>query len=119
VGYQILTRALTPAAGFESPVENIRFDRVGVSGEAPRIVYAPGSGIPYYGRRVTRFLYVATNTFEDGVARPGFWDSSALPPGDYVVRVWAKDIRGNVAIANRDLPVTIMANAAARDLRHP
>jgi sugar lactone lactonase YvrE len=107
IGYQVLTPDLTPAPGFEAPVETLRFDRLGVSADAARLVYGPGSGIPYYGRRVTRFLYVATNTFDAGVAAEAFWDTTALPPGDYVLRIWARDIRGNVAVANRDLRVTV------------
>lgn len=110
IGYQILKPDLKTAPGFETPVQTLRFDRLG-SSEAARLVYAAGSGIPYYGRRMTRFLYVATNTFEDGVAHEGFWDTSALPPGDYVVRVWARDIRGNAAVANRDLRVTVTSGA--------
>ena len=65
-----------------------------------------GSGIPFYGNRRTRFLYVVTNTLRDGVAARGFWDTTELPPGDYILRIWAADINGNVATANRDLPVT-------------
>jgi hypothetical protein len=108
VGYQVLNRDLTPVPGFDAPIETLRFDRLGTSSDAARIVYAPGSGIPYYGRRVTRFLYVATNTFENGVAAQAAWDTSTLPPGDYVLRVWVRDIRGNVAMANRDVPVTVV-----------
>ena len=108
VGYQVLNRNGSPAPGFDLPRETIRFDRLTTDPEAARMVFAPGSGIPFYGRRVTRFLYVATNTFRDGLASPGFWDSTLLPPGDYIVRALAADIRGNLAIANRDLPVTVV-----------
>ena len=111
LGYQILRADGTPAAGFESPRETIRFDRIAVSADAARLVYASGSGIPFYGRRVTRFLYTVTNTFRDGIATEGFWDTTALAPGDYVVRIHAADIRGNTALANRDLPVTIVPAA--------
>ena len=31
-----------------------------------------------------------------------------LPPGDYIVRVRAADFSGNIAMAHRDLPVTIV-----------
>ena len=88
----------TPAPGFETPVETIRFDRLG-SPEAPRLVYAPGSGIPFYGQRRTRFLYQVTTTFRDGTAAPGSWDTSSLEPGDYTLRVYARDFSGNEAIA--------------------
>ena len=108
VGYQVLNRDGSPAPGFDAPRETIRFDRLIPRGDAARTVYAPGSGIPFYGRRVTRFLYVATNTFRDGQAAADYWDTALLPPGDYTVRAIVSDIRGNVAIANRDLPVTVM-----------
>ena len=65
-----------------------------------------------YGNRRTRFLYVITNTLRDGVAARGFWDTTELPPGDYILRIWAADINGNVATANRDLPVTIQRDVA-------
>jgi sugar lactone lactonase YvrE len=109
LGYQVLNADGSPAEGFETPLDTIRFDRLASGSDAPRLVYAPGSGIPFYGRRVTRFLYVVTNTLRDGQASAGFWDTSRLPPGDYTLRVRAADIRGNEAIANRDVPVTIAA----------
>jgi sugar lactone lactonase YvrE len=108
MGYQILHRDGSPAPGFEAPADTIRFDQLAAAPDAARLVYAPGSGIPHYGRRVTRFLYIVTNTLRDGIARPGYWDTTLLPPGDYIVRARAADIRGNVAVANRDLPVTIV-----------
>ena len=108
LGYQILTRNGAPAAGFEAVRRTIRFDRLAPDADAARLVYLHGSGIPFYGRRRTRFLYVVTNTFRDGRAVEGFWDTAMLPPGDYVVRVHAADFSGNTAAANRDLPVTVM-----------
>ena len=41
------------------------------------------------------------------MASRGVWDTTLLPPGDYLVRVWAADINGNVATVNRDLPVIV------------
>jgi hypothetical protein len=70
-------------------------------------VYASGSGIPFYRRGRTRFLYVVTNTMRGGAASRGFWDASALPPGDYTLRILACDINGNEAVRNRDVRVTI------------
>jgi sugar lactone lactonase YvrE len=107
LGYQVLNRNGTPTPGFEAVLETLRFDRMSADPNAARLVYAPGSGIPFYRGRRTRFLYLVTNTFQHGVASPGSWDTSTLPPGDYVVRAWARDASGNEAIANRDLPVTI------------
>jgi DNA-binding beta-propeller fold protein YncE len=107
LGYQVLERDGTPAAGFEEPRHTLRFDRMSADPATVRLVYAPGSGIPFYGQRRTRFLYIVTNTFRNGMASPGWWDTTALTPGDYTLRIRAADINGNVAIARRDLPVTI------------
>jgi sugar lactone lactonase YvrE len=107
LGYQILEQDGTPVPGFEAPRETIRFDQLPADPDAPSIVYASGSGIPFYGRRATHFLYVVTNSLLDGHASKGVWDPSALAPGTYVIRVTARDISGNEAIAGRDLKVNV------------
>lgn len=107
LGYQILTADGQPLAGFERPRETIEFDRLALQPDAAALVYAPGSGIPFYRGRRTRFLYIVTNTFRAGAAAEGFWDTSSLAPGTYVVRIHARDVRGNEAIANRDLRVVV------------
>ena len=107
LGYQVLGDAGAPAAGFGSPRDSIVFNRLSMAPEAPRVVFAPGSGIPFYGRRSTRFLYTVTNTFRDGVAAAGVWDTRDLPPGPYTLRIHAADVRGNEAVANRDLLVLV------------
>jgi sugar lactone lactonase YvrE len=112
LGYEVLHPDGRRAAGFESVGDSIRFDRLALDPGAARLVYAPGSGIPFYGSRVTRFRYTVTNQFHSGTAHEGVWDTSRLPPGDYILRVWAADIRGNKAVANRDLPITIEVAAA-------
>jgi hypothetical protein len=111
LGYQILNRDGSPVAGFESAHRTLRFDRLSIDPRAATLAYAPGSGIPFYRGRRTRFLYVVTNTLRDGTAAPGAWDTAALPNGDYIVRAWAADIRGNTALANRDVAVTIVNGA--------
>jgi sugar lactone lactonase YvrE len=105
LGYQVLHPDGTPVEGFAEPRHTLRFDRLSTQPDAPRLVYAPGSGIPFYGQRRTRFLYIVTNTFKDGVAAAGAWDTTALPPGDYLLRVHAADAAGNET--RRDLAVTI------------
>jgi sugar lactone lactonase YvrE len=111
VGYEILDAKGQPVPGGEEGIERLRFDRLLPGPEAPRLVYAPGSGIPFYGRRVTRFLYSATSSFRGGIAENGFWDTRALAPGPYTVRIRATDVRGNMAVANRDLPVIVLPPA--------
>jgi hypothetical protein len=107
LGYQVLDANGSPMPGFESVRHTISFDRLALDADAPRLVYEPGSGIPFYGQRRTRFLYIVTNRFKGGEAASGLWDTTSLPPGDYILRVWAADINGNAAVANRDLAVTI------------
>lgn len=108
LGYQVLRPDGSPAPGFEVESDTIRFDRLASDSGAPGLIYAQGSGIPYYGRRVTRFLYVVTNTLNGGVASEGLWDSSRLAPGDYTLRIHASDYHGNTALSNRDLPITVV-----------
>ena len=114
LGYQVLQPDGLPAAGFESPRASIVFDRFAGDEDAARSVFAPGSGIPFYGGRRTRFLYVATNSLRGGRASPGWWDTTTLPPGDYTLRILAGDIRGNLALRNRDVPITVEAGGAGK-----
>lgn len=107
LGYQVLKADGSPAPGFEVPRDTLLFNRSAADADAARLVYAPGSGIPFYGRRVTRFLYIVTNSFRDGVASTGFWDSTLLEPGDYALRVHATDFHGNRT--ERTIPVTVAA----------
>jgi sugar lactone lactonase YvrE len=105
LGYQVLQENGSPAPGFEKRRASLRFDRVGLSPDASRMVYGAGSGIPFYGGRRTRYLYIVTNRLDEGRASEGFWDTSRMPSGNYILRAWAADISGN--IVERDLPVTI------------
>lgn len=116
LGYQVLNPDGSGAPGFEKPRETIRFDRLLPGSDAPRVIYAAGSGIPFYGRRSTRLLYVVTNTFGAGLASTGVWDTSTLPPGDYTLRILAGDTEGNLASANRDVAVTISSPAVPDNL---
>jgi hypothetical protein len=108
LGYQVLNRDGSPAAGFETVRHTQRFDRLSHDPGVAALVYAPGSGIPFYRGGRTRFLYAVTNTLRKGRASKGFWDTTLLGSGDYIVRVRAADIRGNISLENRDLPVTIV-----------
>ena len=107
LGYQVLKKDGSPITGFEMPRETIRFDELSPDPDAPGVVYANGSGIPFYGRRSTHFLYIVTNSLRGGRAAASAWDPSGLEPGDYVIRVIARDISGNEAVAGRDLPVRV------------
>ncbi|MDQ3487284.1 MAG: gluconolaconase [Acidobacteriota bacterium] len=104
LGYQVLHADGSPVDGFERPHETIRMDQLGPDADA-HLIYAAGSGIPFYGGRTTRFLFTVTNTFQGGVASKGRWDAGQLAPGNYVVRVFARDSQRNST--SRDLPVTV------------
>ncbi|HEX8336638.1 MAG TPA: hypothetical protein VF621_07905, partial [Pyrinomonadaceae bacterium] len=108
LGYQLLRPDGTPAPGFEQPRVQIEFDRLPPDREAPKIAYADESGITVYGSKETRFLYEVTNTVRQGRAERGTWDTGALPPGDYTLRIHAADFAGNEVIDNRDVPVTLV-----------
>lgn len=113
LGYQVLkkhdgsTEAGAPVRGFESPLINIEFNRLPTTGEVAKLAYAEESGITVYGSKTTRFLYQVTNTVRDGVAAPGFWDTSLLPRGDYVLRIIAADFSGNEAQEGRDISIRV------------
>ncbi|MCD9027758.1 gluconolaconase [Luteimonas sp. BDR2-5] len=107
LGYQILHADGTPLPGFETPRMTIVFDRMPPHREAVRVAYAADSGITVHGASRTRFRYVVTSTVRDGLLAPGLWQADALPAGDYVVRITARDASGNEATADRDLPIVL------------
>lgn len=85
----------------------IVFDRMPADPAAVLTAYAPDSGITVHGSAVTRFRYLVTNMVRDGRIGNGQWQAGALPPGDYVLRITARDYSGNEAVANRDLRVRV------------
>lgn len=107
LGFQLLGADGAPAPGFAEPRAQIEFDRLPPRRDAVKIAYADKSGITVYGSDATHFLYELTNTVRHGRASVGAWDSSELPAGDYTLRVFASDFSGNVAMANRDLAITV------------
>ena len=72
-----------------------------------QVAYAPGSGITVHGSAVTRFRYSVTNTVRDGTWGEGTWQADTLPPGDYLLRVSARDHSGNEAQGRRDLKLRL------------
>lgn len=106
LGYQVLHDDGMPVAGFESPSMNLDFHRL-PSDEAVQVAYAPGSGITVHGSAVTRFRYSVTNTVRDGTWSEGAWQAGALPPGDYILRITARDYSGNEAQGRRDLKLRL------------
>ncbi len=107
LGYQVLDAQGTPLAGEAEPRMTIVFDRMPSDPDAVLTAYAPDSGITVHGSAVTRFRYMVGNTVRDGRLGSGQWQAGALPPGDYVLRITARDYSGNTATANRDLRVRV------------
>lgn len=107
LGYQWLDAAGAPLPGYERPRMNIEFNYLPSQDDATRTIYAPDSGITVHGSAVTRFRYVLTNTVRDGKLAAGLWMPNEFAPGDYTLRVTARDYSGNEAVARRDLAVTL------------
>ena len=105
IGYQVVGPDGRPVPSFPAPHMAVEFDRVPSDADAP-VLYAPGSGIPFYGSRVTRFRYLVTSRVDGDRIVEAPWQPD-LPAGDYVIRVHAEDAAGNRALAGRDLPITV------------
>ena len=103
LGYQILNADRAPAPGYNEPQMNISFESLPDDPFAARVAYAPGSQSGYTGQTV--FAYVVTNRVRDRAASEDYWNASALPSGDYIVRVFAEDFFGNRT--TRDIPVKV------------
>lgn len=106
VGYQVLDRRGGPVPAFPRPHIAVEFDRLPASEDAPPVLYAPGSGIPFYGTRVTRYRYLVTSRVDGDRIVEEPW-KPAVPPGDYVIRVLAADAAGNAATRGTDLPIVV------------
>jgi hypothetical protein len=107
LGYQLLHADGSPVAGFEAPRITQTYDRLPREREAVKLLYADKSGITVYGSKSTVFAYAVNNTLQGGVALPGSWRVDGLVPGDYLLRIYAADFAGQVALEGRDLPITV------------
>ena len=106
-GYQVLKSDGKPLAGFEQPLINMDFLFLPDDPAAVKIAYAASSGITVYGSEITRMRYEVTNRVRDGLAERSTWDSSGMAPGDYLIRIYATDFAGNIALTGRDLPIRL------------
>jgi len=105
LGYRWLHADGTPLAGFEQPRTAIEFARL-PGDEVVKDYYADRSGITVQGSSETHFRYRVGRAAGDAGGPPPF-STAALAPGDYVLRVVAKDFSGNEATAGRDVPVRV------------
>jgi sugar lactone lactonase YvrE len=107
LGYQLLRPDGSALPGFEQPVITQVYDRLPREREAVKLLYAPESGITVYGSKATRFAYAVNNTLQGGRVAPGSWKVGALAPGDYILRIYAADYVGQVAVDGRDLKIRV------------
>ena len=107
LGYQLLNADGSPAPGFAEPRITQIYDRLPPDRESTKVAYAEQSGITVYGSETTKFLYEVTNWVRDGRANRDALDTANLPPGDYTLRIIARDFNGNEAQDGRDVLITI------------
>jgi sugar lactone lactonase YvrE len=106
LGYQILQRDGTPVAGFETPQTTISFESLPDDTSTASIAYAEGSKAGATGETI--FVYIVTNRVRDRFASEQYWNSSTLPSGKYVVRVFVADFFGNKT--SRDVEVIVASD---------
>ncbi|HEX8708022.1 MAG TPA: hypothetical protein VF723_07265 [Pyrinomonadaceae bacterium] len=107
LGYQVLKQDGSPAQGFDQPLTTISFESLPDDMSAAPLAYFRGSQSGYTSETV--FAYILTNVVRDRMAAENFWHASELPPGDYVLRVFAADFFGNRT--TRDINVRITPGA--------
>ena len=107
LGYQILNADGSVPANFSEPRITQIYERLPPDRDATKVAYAEESGITVYGSKTTKFYYEVTNWVRDRRANRDVWDTSRLPPGDYTLRIIARDYNGNEAEEGRDLLITI------------
>ena len=107
LGYQLLRADGTPLPGYERPLITQVYDRLPRNPEAVKAVYAPNSGITVYGSKSTQFAYALHSRLRDGEVQTGSWQLGGIAPGEYILRIYAADYAGQVALEGRDLPLVI------------
>jgi sugar lactone lactonase YvrE len=93
LGYQILNADGSPAPQFDQPLMTISFEMLPLYRGSASMAYAEGSKSGATGETI--FAYIVTNIIRDHQSSEDFWHASALPAGDYTVRVLAEDFFGN------------------------
>jgi hypothetical protein len=98
LGYQWLRSDGQPVAGWVPPPLAIEFERLSSDPEAARQTYADRSGVSVQSRAATQFRYLLS---------PAPVAGAPLPPGDYTLRLVARDHAGNQALQGRDLAISL------------
>jgi hypothetical protein len=110
LGYQVLGKDGNPLPDSSEPQATISFESLPEDTRTARFAYAEGSKSGATGETI--FAYIVTNRVREREASEDFWHTSDLPPGDYILRVFAEDFFGNRA--RRDVSVRIIAPDKAR-----
>jgi DNA-binding beta-propeller fold protein YncE len=97
LAFQWLHADATPVPGFEQPRSVIEFARL-PDDDLVKTVYADRSGITVQGSAETHFRYSVPASLAA---------TTALPAGDYLLRIVARDFPGNDATRGRDLAVRV------------
>lgn len=97
LGYQLLSADDAPLGDI---AWTIRFDLMPENRAVP-FAYAIGSQSGYTGETV--FNYIVTNRIDGDSFEEGFFDTTGLPPGKYMLRVFASDHSGN--LTSRDVRI--------------
>jgi hypothetical protein len=103
LGYRILDADGHPTSGSNDALMNISFEMLPDDPATASLAYAQGSQSGYTSQTV--FAYILTNRVRDRGAVEDYWHTSELPPGDYIVEVFAEDFFGNRS--TRDVAVRI------------
>ncbi len=106
LAFQWLHADGTPVAGFEQPRRVIEFARL-PGDDQVKTVYADKSGITVQGNAETHFRYAIGVPAGASPGTPTVSSTGALPAGDYLLRIVAKDFSGNEATRGRDAAVRI------------
>ncbi len=107
LGYQLLRADGTPLPGHERPLITQVYDRLPRNPDAVKAVYAPNSGITVYGSKATQFAYALHSRLRDGDVETGSWQLGGMQAGEYILRIYAADYAGQVALEGRDLALVI------------
>ncbi|HSD45183.1 MAG TPA: hypothetical protein VLB87_01125 [Pyrinomonadaceae bacterium] len=107
LGYQVLNADGAAPPTFPEPRITQIYDVLPPDRDSTKVAYADQSGITVYGSETTKFFYEVTNWVRDRRAKRDVFDTSKLPPGDYTLRIIARDYNGNEAQEGRDLLITV------------
>jgi len=107
LGYRLLHADGSAVPGFEQPREAMRFDRLPLAPDAVKQAYADASGIGLQTSAGTHFRYRLASAPRVGPVAAGAWSAQALEPGDYTLRIVARDWSGNEATRGRDVAIRV------------